>query len=235
MDNAWRIIAKESTVSTNLDARSGRPGEVYTALYQSGGRGRLDHKWLSPPGENLMMSAVLDVSSMDAEEAATLPLAVGLALIEALERFVKPLWIKWPNDIYDECGRKLAGILCERRGDAAIAGIGVNVAQKLFDPEIARSATSLSLHGVGISPEETMETVLSSLGAVCAEWRSQGFASIWPRIARRDFLKGRSVGVFAADGAEPSACGVCGGISKDGSLLVDGKSVWAGEVHVRFD
>ena len=41
----WRIHHKESTISTNLDAQKGRPGDVFTADFQTAGRGRLDHKW----------------------------------------------------------------------------------------------------------------------------------------------------------------------------------------------
>ena len=73
----WRITHFAETASTNLLAKEGRPGDVFTADYQSAGRGRLDHRWISPPGENLMMSAVVDVAGMDPQEAATLPLAVG--------------------------------------------------------------------------------------------------------------------------------------------------------------
>ena len=46
LDN-WTIRHKPVTESTNLDARAGKPGDVFTADEQTSGRGRLDHKWLS--------------------------------------------------------------------------------------------------------------------------------------------------------------------------------------------
>ena len=161
----WKIHHKAETVSTNLDARDGRPGDVFTADFQTAGRGRLDHKWLSPPGANLMMSAVLDVGGLSPESLATIPLVVGLAVAQAVGRFLqdgqgdgersprtppmegvyKPL-LKWPNDVLVG-GKKISGILCERHGDCVIAGIGVNVKQRKFALEIAKRATSLESLG----------------------------------------------------------------------------------------
>ena len=42
IDN-WTIHHKAVTESTNLDARDGQPGDVFTADEQTAGRGRLDH------------------------------------------------------------------------------------------------------------------------------------------------------------------------------------------------
>lgn len=227
----WRITHVRETVSTNILARDGRPGDVFTADFQSAGRGRLDHKWLSPPGENLMMSAVVDVSGMEPQEAATLPLAVGLAIVEALAPFAGELRLKWPNDVLSN-GRKLAGILCERNGDSAIVGIGVNVRQTVFAPEIADRATSLALLGSDMTPVAARDSVLVSLGRVVDEWRRGGFSGLWPRIAAVDCLKGGVVSVRQSDGATPSVRGACSGIARDGSLVVAGEQVWAGEAHV---
>ena len=226
----WRITHVEETESTNLLARSGKSGDVFTADYQTAGRGRLDHRWLAERGQNLMMSAVIDVSGLEAEHAATLPLAVGLAVVEALRDKVPSLKLKWPNDVLAG-GCKLAGILCERHCDNAIAGIGVNVRQREFPDEIAGRATSLALLGCEESVAEVRDAVLGSLSQVVAAWRS-GFAAIYQRIASIDYLAGRQVAVRQLDDAAPSASGICGGIQPDGSLLVGGASVWAGEAHV---
>ena len=68
---SWHLTHVEETESTNLLARSGRPGDVFTADYRTAGRGRLDHRWLAERGQNLMMSAVIDVSGLGSEHAAT--------------------------------------------------------------------------------------------------------------------------------------------------------------------
>ena len=64
----WTIHHKATTISTNADARDGMPGEVYVADFQSAGRGRLDHKWIAPPGVNLMFSVMLDVAGHAPDE-----------------------------------------------------------------------------------------------------------------------------------------------------------------------
>jgi len=238
----WRVFRRDVTDSTNKDARAGAPGDVFTAGFQTAGRGRLDHRWLSRPDENLMMSAVLDVAGLSPEHAATIPLVVGLSVCDALERLLpetaassRPrIALKWPNDVLAG-GRKIAGVLCERVGDNVIAGIGVNVNQREFSSEIAASATSLSLllsAGSVPSVGGVLDAVLSCLAASYGVWRGRGLAALLPRIAELDCLKGREISVRRTDDDMSPACGICGGIAADGSLLVAGEHVYAGEAHV---
>ena len=166
----WTIHHKAVTASTNLDARAGRPGDVFTADFQTAGRGRLDHKWLSAAGENLMLSAVLDVADIPPDQVATLPLAVGLAVLRGLSPFLRgpsAAALKWPNDVLVG-GRKIAGILCERHGELVIAGLGVNVRQRTFAKEIEDRATSLAVLGPVPRVAEVRDAVLTALPA---EWK----------------------------------------------------------------
>ena len=232
IDN-WTIHHKTVTESTNLDARGGKPGDVFTADEQTAGRGRLDHTWISPPGENLMLSAVLDVSGMEPQEVATLPLVVGLAAATATSLLLlRQAWIKWPNDvlIYN---RKLAGILCERHGDNVIAGVGINVNQKVFAPELALRATSLrQIDGQERPLEMVRRAFLKTLAPFYDNWRQNGFAAIHPLVAACDALKGKQVSVLQTDDDATPITGLCGGIQSDGTLLVGDTPVYAGEAHV---
>ena len=172
----WRIIHKSVTASTNADAHHGKPGDVFTADFQTAGRGRLDHVWKSCAGKNLMMSAVVDVSGLEPERTATFPLVVGLSVCEAVESMGQSLQalLKWPNDVLVG-GRKLAGILCERFGDSVIAGVGVNVGEREFPSDIADRATSLSLllpAGAVPAVDEVCDAVLERLAANLPAWRS---------------------------------------------------------------
>ena len=232
----WRIIHKSVTASTNADAHHGKPGDVFTADFQTAGRGRLDHVWKSCAGKNLMMSAVVDVSGLEPERVATFPLVVGLSVCEAVERMgqsLQPL-LKWPNDVLVG-GRKLAGILCERIGDSVIAGVGVNVGEREFPSDIADRATSLSLllpAGAVPSVDEVRDAVLERLAANLPAWRERGLAAHLPRLAARDCLAGREIAVLRTDGDAEPARGACGGIAEDGSLIVSGERIYAGEAHV---
>ena len=243
----WRVRHCAVTESTNKDALGGMPGDVFTADHQTAGRGRLDHRWLSPPGENLMMSAVIDVAGAPPEEVATLPLVVGLAVSIAMESLISPhrpkageaagtdrpceVRIKWPNDVLID-GRKVSGILCERAGDRVIAGVGVNVNQTAFDPEIAARATSLRIVRSQMPIGNVRDAVLENLAYALAQWRTGGFRSVWPDISARDFLKGMSIAVRRTDDDMSPIAGLCGGIRPDGALDVGGEPVFAGEVHL---
>lgn len=232
----WKIHFLDETDSTNDDAASGGAWEAWTARSQRAGRGRIGHEWHSRPGENLILSAVLPLPA-DAAHAATLPLAVGLAIARAAQTFLDTrragdaVSLKWPNDVFAG-GRKLAGILCERHGDTAVAGIGLNVRQTQFPPQLASRATSLALCGSSASVDDVRDAVLDSLSDVVQTWLEGGFQAIWPHIAQIDALKGRVVEVSRTDGDPSPARGVCGGIAPDGSLIVAGERVWAGEAHV---
>ena len=232
----WRIIHKSVTASTNADAHHGKPGDVFTADFQTAGRGRLDHVWKSCAGKNLMMSAVVDVSGLEPERVATFPLVVGLSVCEAVERMGQSLQalLKWPNDVLVG-GRKLAGILCERFGDSVIAGVGVNVGEREFPSDIADRATSLSLllpAGAVPAVDEVRDAVLERLAANLPAWRERGLAAHLPRLAARDCLTGREIAVLRTDGDAEPARGACGGIAEDGSLIVAGERIYAGEAHV---
>lgn len=259
----WTIHHKEVTQSTNLDAQKGKPGDVFTADFQTAGRGRLDHKWLSAPGENLMMSAVLDVEGLSPEHISTIPLAVGLSVLRGLERVLRvwfgpnnpntqtpkypnTLSLKWPNDILVD-GRKLSGILCERHADSVIAGLGVNVLQQSFAPEIAAKATSLAIISIkqsknqiikqfpsGSVPSvlEVRDSILEALSEVYETWKSQGFSAIYPDIVAHDYLRGQTLGVIQTDDDTAPIRGLCGGIQPDGSLLVGDTPIYAGEAHI---
>ena len=232
----WRIIHKSVTASTNADAHHGKPGDVFTADFQTAGRGRLDHVWKSCAGKNLMMSAVVDVSGLEPERVATFPLVVGLSVCEAVERIGQSLQalLKWPNDVLVG-GRKLAGILCERFGDSVIAGVGVNVGEREFPSDIADRATSLSLllpAGAVPAVDEVRDAVLERLAANLPAWHGRGLAAHLPRLAVRDCLAGREIAVLRTDGDAEPARGACGGIAEDGSLIVAGERIYAGEAHV---
>lgn len=232
----WRIIHKSVTASTNADAHHGKPGDVFTADFQTAGRGRLDHVWKSCAGKNLMMSAVVDVSGLEPERVATFPLVVGLSVCETVEMMGQSLQalLKWPNDVLVG-GRKLAGILCERFGNSVIAGVGVNVGEREFPSDIADRATSLSLllpAGAVPAVDEVRDAVLERLAANLPAWRERGLAAHLPRLAARDCLAGREIAVLRTDGDAEPARGVCGGIAEDGSLIVSGERIYAGEAHV---
>ena len=145
--------------STNDYARDllakSRPAEgtVVRADSQSAGRGQFGSKWLTEPGVNLTLSVILYPNWLKITDQFRLSEAVALALLDTVNRLPstvnrQPSTIKWPNDIYLG-DRKTAGILIQNslsgnHLETSIVGIGLNVNQTAFPPEIP-NATSLCL------------------------------------------------------------------------------------------
>ena len=142
-------VDSTNTLAAKL-ADEGMPhGLVVAAESQSQGRGRMRRSWHSPTGLNLYFSVLLR-PSWNLQSSPPLSIAAGVAIAEAVQQIVtESPQLKWPNDVL--CGgRKVAGVLVEAAAQRqqikhVVLGIGVNVNQCEFPPELAERATSLSL------------------------------------------------------------------------------------------
>jgi BirA family transcriptional regulator, biotin operon repressor / biotin---[acetyl-CoA-carboxylase] ligase len=122
---------------------------VYIADEQTAGRGRGAHEWHSAAGSGLYVSILLRPRIAPAD-ILWLSLATGLA-VQAAVRDLTSIApdIRWPNDLL-LAGRKLGGILTELNAEVtrvrhAVIGIGINVHQPSFPPNLAALATSLRI------------------------------------------------------------------------------------------
>jgi BirA family transcriptional regulator, biotin operon repressor / biotin---[acetyl-CoA-carboxylase] ligase len=116
---------------------------------QTSGRGRLDRRWLTPPGVALAFSLILrDTQAVSANldgydttliRNSRMTGLGALAVCEVLaERYGLMAQIKWPNDVLLE-GCKTAGILAETvwhssQPVAVILGIGINISHGSVPP-----------------------------------------------------------------------------------------------------
>lgn len=138
------------TTSTNDEARDARyrHGDVVWAEWQSAGRGQRGHTWLCPEGLNITFSAILEPTFLPAPEQFLFTEVAALALVDAMRDYGIEARIKWTNDLYVG-DRKCAGMLIEHdlRGAnlaRSIAGIGLNINQREFDPSLP-NPTSMAL------------------------------------------------------------------------------------------
>ena len=137
LDAPFDVEHHETIDSTNRRARelaeAGAGDVVVLADRQTGGRGRLNREWESPPG-GIYLSLVCrpDVPPAD---APLYTLAAAVATTRAAREAGVDAQIKWPNDVVvptdGERYAKLAGILTEMRGEAdrvgwIVVGVGVN-------------------------------------------------------------------------------------------------------------
>ena len=123
-------------------------GTVIMADDQFAGRGMQENVWKADPGKNLTISILLKPSFLALNKQFLLNMAVSIAINNTLSTYLpKGLCIKWPNDIYYN-DVKLGGVLIENAivGNSiknSVVGIGINVNQPNFPPELAHKATSL--------------------------------------------------------------------------------------------
>ena len=152
------------TTSTNDLAREERygHGDVICAKRQTAGRGQRGHTWTSPEGVNLLFSVVLCPTFLPAGEQFLLSQAVALALVDTLGTCGIDARIKWTNDIYVG-DKKLVGILIEHSYSGptlarTIAGIGINVNQRAFDPALPNPVSMAVASGRTFDRREVLES-----------------------------------------------------------------------------
>ena len=218
--------------------------DLCVAEFQTAGRGRRGRSWVAPYGSGICLS----FSWLFREAPPQLPalsLVVGVAILRALAHLgLAGAALKWPNDVLFE-GRKLGGILCELRAEAAgpaylVIGIGLNVGL----PPAARSAIVAS----GLAPADLAElagealpsrshlvaAIAAALHEVVQQFEQGALPALLEEWRRADALLGRSVQVLAPQGART---GVARGVTADGALDVEfaegRERIVSGEVSLR--
>lgn len=239
----WELVVVAETGSTNADVRaaalSGRagPGYVLLAETQTAGRGRLDRSWTAAPGEALTFSALVRPERVPAERWAWLPLLAGVAVTDA----IRGLRLKWPNDVLDGAGGKVAGILIERidapSGPMAVVGIGLNVTGA---PDIAGASSLSRAGGDDLDRVTVLASVLGALATRFEAWHAAGgdAEACGLAAAYRSACATLGSEVRVALPGDEVLTGRAEDIDADGALVVAGPSgpqrVAAGDVtHVR--
>ncbi len=213
----------KETESTNILARdmagSVDEGTVVIAESQTGGRGRMGRKWISPEG-GIWLSVVLK-PRMQPLHAPRITLLAGVAVAKTIRNIGLPAKIKWPNDVLIN-GKKVCGILTEIGAEMdsiqyVVVGVGIdaNVDTETFPEEFRDSSTSLKNElGFDINRVEFVQKLLIELEALYLKFQKEGFTSIieewrmmsvtigqWVKITTQSrIIYGEAVGVDS-DGA----------------------------------
>lgn len=166
-----RYILLQEVPSTNTYLKSMahmfESGTVIQAYVQTAGRGQKGNSWEAAPGKNATFSQLIKKPRIDVKEQFFLSEAVSLAIVDALEHYVDGLKIKWPNDIYYK-DSKLCGILIENSlGDDGIehtiAGVGVNLNQRLFLSGAPNPVSLLNITGQIYDIEEVTYRICENI------------------------------------------------------------------------
>lgn len=209
-------------------AESGAPdGSVYFADEQTAGRGRGAHQWSSPPGSGLYVSILLRPAIAPAD-VLWLSLAAGLTVRNAVREVTSlECDLRWPNDLLFG-SKKFCGILTELNAEvtrvrALVIGIGINVHQPAFPPDLRNIATSLQIEtGRSWPRQDLLAALLQSLHQEINALTAPGnlataTASILARLEQAStWIRGKRVYVEELEGYE----GVTEGLDPRGFLQI---------------
>ena len=242
---AWfnlQILDEVASTNTYLMQQKGIAHATCVAAHiQTRGKGRRGRAWVSKLGASLTFS-LLWRFQCGAVGLSGLSLAVGVALIRALNSLgVSQAQLKWPNDILVE-GNKLAGILIELQGDlegpsAAVIGVGVNlnlpnnVLQSIDQPAIDLANVSAK----AINQSELLGTILKHLADVLSSFETHGFIGLRDEWLRYHAYENKPVRMLLPNGTAIN--GTVKSVADDGILLVETalglQRFSAGEISLR--
>ena len=198
LDLPCAVVA--STASTNdlakawLDTQPSEQAALFVAGHQTQGRGRTGRAWQAKPLTSLLCSIAWRFERYPADLPA-LSLVVGLSLVEALQPYVEPLAIKWPNDVL-LAQRKLAGILIEasiqQEQVSVVIGVGVNLFDAPID-DLRYPAIGLHEKMSRLSPEVLLGDFFKRLEESLPLFAESGFAPFHERYLQHDAVIGREI------------------------------------------
>ncbi len=229
-------VTSTNTIAMEAAQLDAPHGTSFLADYQTNGYGRRGRLWQAAEGQNLTFSIVLHLP-ISGTITGMVPLAAALAVSEAIAKTVPPNnpQLKWPNDILLE-GRKVCGILLQSLGaqvNPIVLGIGLNVNQSTFPPELSDSATSLLLvTGQHVDRASMMASVLLHLE------KTLGLLSTDPALVRKRYTK-NLMGVgdnCQITGVNEKIIGTLIGIEESGALILETskglRTIYAGDVSL---
>ncbi len=193
---ARTVVLIDRCESTNTEAadaaaRGAAEGFVLVTEEQTAGRGRKGRQWFSVPGKSLTFSIVLRPRRNG--EGIT-PL-MGLSAARALDEVCAGIDVKWPNDLYLG-GKKLGGILAEKREGYIVMGVGLNVNEEVddFTGALRDEAVSLLMHtGERLDRGAVLAGILGRFGEGYGEWTRSGFGPFRQALEERLLYRGKRV------------------------------------------
>lgn len=169
-DAGAKILWLETADSTNSELRRHIPEldnlSIIATREQTAGRGQGTHTWYASPGKNLTFSILYRFGEncpLAASDAILITQVTTLALRDYLLGHGVQARIKWPNDIWVR-DRKICGILIENTLETgmvreSIVGIGLNLNERGWPPELPNPVSLCELTGREYTPEKELEAL----------------------------------------------------------------------------
>jgi len=230
---AYYFDSIDSTQSQaiKMSEDSANDGTIIIAAKQTGGKGRLGRKWISPKG-GIWFSVILH-PKFDISIITLFPIASSLALSYAIEKTFKITpELKWPNDLTIK-GKKVAGILVDaslesNKMESLVLGVGIN-----FDVDVKQiekilkntpnfyGVNSLSEQKKKVKPKILVQTFLVELEKIYELLNTKQTKNIILEWTKRSSTIGKKVELDTIDG---KIKGEAIKIDEDGTLIVSEKN-----------
>lgn len=198
-------------------------GTAVFAHFQEAGKGQRGRAWTGDKGENIALSIILDTEVLAVSRQFELSVVIALAAARFFEKNADDATrIKWPNDLYWQ-DRKAGGILIENIISAggnwewAIAGIGININQTVFPPDLPNPVSLKQITGKSFNPVELAHELRQEVNNCYQQLLSTGFPSLYQEYLSRLYKNGETVKLKKENRVFDA---IIKGVSPDGRLLV---------------
>lgn len=190
------FIELQSVDSTNNYARR----QIHAGLAQHGmaiftheqlaGKGQRGKVWVAEKGANIILTVLVNPHPLQLAQQFQLSACVAVAVQEFFMKYAgDDCKIKWPNDLYWQ-DRKAGGILIENivtgkqpdstgRQWSSIIGIGININQTSFHPEIKNPVSLKQITGKDFNTVELAKELCLVLDKWFAELIEKRFENIY--------------------------------------------------------
>jgi BirA family biotin operon repressor/biotin-[acetyl-CoA-carboxylase] ligase len=149
---------------TQIHAGLAQHGMAIFAHEQTGGKGQRGRNWASPNQGNIALSILLKPAPLGLLQQFGLSVCAAVATFHFFEKYAgEDTRIKWPNDLYWK-DRKAGGILIENvvrsqalgtaKWEWAVVGIGININQAQFSPDLVNPVSLRQITGQTYDPVE---------------------------------------------------------------------------------
>lgn len=199
-------------------------GTVCFAHAQTAGKGQRGKGWYAKAGENITMSVVFNTNTLQVSEQFGLSAAIALGVYDFFRFYTAgDTFVKWPNDLYWR-DRKAGGILIENilRGKEwqwAVAGIGININQTVFDIETKNPVSLKQITGKEYSPVVLAKELCEHVGHWYNQLMNKGTAFLLE--AYNTVLYKRGQHIKLKKNSAVFEC-VLKGVNAYGQLVVEG-------------
>jgi len=202
-------------------------GTLIISKKQSGGKGRMSRKWISPKG-GLWFSIILH-PKFDVSLVTIFPLASSLALANAIEKILdKKPELKWPNDVTLK-HKKVAGMLVDlslasNNIENLILGVGINfkidaahLEKTIKKTENYYGVSSLVSKAENKNPVKLMQAFLVELEKICEMLDHGKYKKIINDWTKKSSTIGKKATVSTSSG---KITGKAIRIDNDGALVI---------------